>query len=505
MTPTEPFNLWLMDIDKYVLLNGLKEVTSQMIFEPSTNMFHKDGLFSEEIFGQLGSPKRLTTLGYIELNTKILNPIIYKNTIDLKPVYNSIMQGKTSAKWNDETKQFDVCTKEDPESNTGYDFFISHFNELVFTKTSSPARNNKILTIIKAQQNNVAIVTKLPVAPAGIRDIKEQRGRISVDEINKYYNSIIAMSQEVKNTFTNKFLAKFYDGIKFNIQLKVYEIYAYWQNFLDGKTGFTQRKYARRAIAYGTRNVVTSAEMTGTDPQDPTFLKNNEVLLPVFQTAKAFQPLVVYALKSMFYNSVFTFGSIQVPAIDPLTKKLIYVEVSDSEVTKALSTELAEDLINLFQNTEIRLNPVTIKDKNDKEYWLYLVYDTGEDIYIFRNIDEFEQSYNSWSTGREDLMFDMNKVHPLTYLEMMYISCCVAANNKYATITRYPAIEIGSIYPAKVVVGSTVPSRVVTMKNQNNNTPVFELSHYPVLGNSYLDSSVFHPSQAAGLQADYDK
>ena len=350
MTPTEPFNLWLMDVDKYVLLNGLKEVTSQMIFEPSTNMFHKDGLFSEEIFGQLGSPKRLTTLGYIELNTKILNPIIYKNTIDLKPVYNSIMQGKTSAKWNDETKQFDVCTKEDPESNTGYDFFISHFNELVFTKTSSPARNNKILTIIKAQQNNVAIVTKLPVAPAGIRDIKEQRGRISVDEINKYYNSVIAMSQEVKNTFTNKFLAKFYDGIKFNIQLKVYEIYAYWQNFLDGKTGFTQRKYARRAIAYGTRNVVTSAEMTGTDPQDPTFLKNNEVLLPVFQTAKGFQPLVVHALKSMFYNSVFTFGSIQVPAIDPLTKKLLYVEVSDSEVTKALSTELAEDLINLFQN-----------------------------------------------------------------------------------------------------------------------------------------------------------
>lgn len=504
MTPTEPFNIWTMNVDKYVLLNGIKEITSQMIFEPSTNVFHKEGLFSEEIFGQLGSSQRLIKLGYIELNTKILNPIIYKNTIDIKPIYNSIMQGKTSAKWNEDTKQFDICTKEDPDSDTGYEFFISHFNELEFTKTSSPTRNNKIITIMKAKENNTAIVTKLPVAPAGIRDIKEQRGRISVDEVNKYYNSILAMAQEVKNSFTNPFLAKFYDGIKYNLQLKVYEIYAYWQNFLDGKTGFTQKKYARRAIAYGTRNVVTSAEMTGTDPKDPTFLKNNEVLLPVFQTAKAFQPLVVYFIKTLFYNTIFTFGSTQIPVIDPLTKKIVYVEVNDSEVTKALSTELAEDLISLFQNTKMRLDPVTIKDKNDKEYWVYLIYDDDDSIYIFRNIDEFKNTYNEWSTGRKELMFNENKIRPLTYLEMMYISCYVATIDKYATITRYPAIEIGSIYPAKVIVGSTVPSKVVTWRNQYNNTPIYELPHYPILGNSYLDSSVFHPSQAQGLQADYD-
>lgn len=499
MKPAAPFNFWTMNPDQFILKHGLKEVVSQMIFEPSSNNFHPEGLFSEEIFGQLGSASRISTLGYINLNTDILAPVIYKNVIDLKPVYASIMQGKTAAVWNEKTKQFDVCTKDFEGADTGYSFFISHFNDLVFEKTSSPTRNNKILTINKAKASKTAIVNKLIVSPAGIRDVKEERGKIAVEEVNKLYKTVLAISQEVKNSLNNPFMAKFYDGIKYNLQLKIYEIYAYWSNFLDGKTGFAQRRYARRAIAYGTRNVVTSAEMTGTSPSDPTFLKHNETLLPIFQAAKAFQPLVIHAIREYFFNAIFTFGSVNIPVIDPETKKLVYTEIKDSELTKALSTELAEELISMFQNTETRLNPVSIQDKNDKTYWLYLIYDTGDTIQIFRNMDEFIERYKRYNPNKELIM---DNIRPLTYLEMMYLATEHATRGKYATVTRYPAIEIGSIYPSLVKIGSTVPSREIIYKFDPYE---IKLPHYPVLGNAYLDSTVFHPSQAAGLGADYDK
>lgn len=492
MKPVAPFNFWTMHPDSYIKQHGLQEVTSQMIYEPSTNNFHPSGLFSEEIFGQLGSASRVATLGYINLNTKILAPVIYKNVIDLKPIYNNIMQGKASARWNEETKQFDICSKSAEGANTGYSFFMEHFNELIFEQTSSPTRNNKILTIEKARSNDTAIVDKLIVAPAGLRDIKEKNGRVAVEEVNKMYNLVIAISNEVKASSFNKFLAKFYDGIKYNLQLKVYEIYNYWTNFLDGKTGFAQKRYARRAIAYGTRNVVTSAEMTGVSPTDATFLKHNETLIPIFQGAKAFQPLVIHMLREVFYTNIFNFGNTQVPVIDINTKNLIYVEIKDSELTKALSTTLAEEMISMFQNTETRLTPVTIKSKEDKDYYMYLIYDTGNDIYMFRNLDNFCEYYGF------DRNVVFNSCRPLTHLEMMYISTYIATMDKYCTVTRYPAIELGSIYPSKVKIGSTVPSREVVFHANNENTV---MPHYPVLGNSYLDSTVFHPSQAAGLGA----
>ena len=175
------------------------------------------------------------------------------------------------------------------------------------------------------------------------------------------------------------------------------------------------------------------------------------------------------------------------------------LKIKESELTKALSTELAEDTISLFQNTEVRLNPVSIKDKDDKVYWMYLVYDTGDTIEIFRNLDDFIERYKRFNPNKEIVL---DNIRPLTYLEMMYLATEQATNNKYATVTRYPAIEIGSIYPSKVKIGSTVPSREIIYKI---NGYEISLPHYPVLGNAYLDSTVFHPSQAAGLGADYDK
>ena len=506
MMPTAPFNAWLMYMPDFIQKNMLQEVTSQLLYEPSSTNFHPEGLFSESIFGQIGSSIRYSRLGYITLHTKLINPTIFDNIINLKRGYLAIMESKDYAIWNKETKMFDIVPKETEGSQTGYNFFISHLEELQFAESTSVTKKNTINTFYKAIKEKTALVEYLPVLPAGIRDIKEKNGRIDYGDINPLYITVLALSQEIKNAATNPFLMKYYDGIKYNLQLKINEIYRYLKNFVSGKGGFAQQKYARRAIAWGTRNVAISPIIEGISPSDDLFFKNDEIIVPVFQAAKGLLPLVSYHVRKLFYEQLFSISTNKVPAIDPRTYKVEYIEISDSELSKFTSTDAIETLVNSFQNIHMRDRPITVESKEGKRYFLYLVYDLGDEIYMLRNVEDFRAFMlkNRLNTANEKDI-DKDKLRPLTYIEMLYIAVFYASKGKYATITRYPAIEIGSIYPAKVKIASTVPSRKVYFMSQYAQNDYEVLLSYPILGNTYQDGMQVHPSQNKGLGLDYDK
>ena len=504
MRELSPANVWLMDVDNFIQRNALKEVTSTFIYAPSSNLFHPQGFFSEEIFGQINSPQRLTTFAYINLNIEILSPHIFKNVIDLKPFYHEVMQGKIYAIFDEVTSELIPSIRENENAGTGFVFFMKQFPKLVFQKTSSATRNNKIKTIDLSRDTGTAIINKMIVSPAGIRDAKEIGGRISIEEINKKYSSLLRTADSIKTAKENPVIEQFYDGIKYNAQLKAYEIYAYYKNLYEGKKGFGQGQYAHRALVYGTRNVITSSQLLGKTPDDPAYHKYDETIVPVFQAAKAFQPLVIHELKRIFYNQIFTLGSTRVPAIDPKTLKVLYIDVTSAQVTEAMSTKTSEDLISLFQNAHMRNKPVIIKDAENKPYYISLVYDLEDEIYSFTNIDNFKELLLK-NEPEKAKMFDMKKVRPLTYVEMIYIATYQATLGKHGTITRYPAIEIGSIYPTKVKVATTVPSRTITFKSQYIPEQEVVMPMYPIVGkSSYLDSCILHPSRTPGLGADYD-
>ena len=61
----------------------LGEIVNPNIFESSTNRFDRAGLFSTDIFGQVGSQARNTTLGYIDLKLKILHSFVFQNLCTL--------------------------------------------------------------------------------------------------------------------------------------------------------------------------------------------------------------------------------------------------------------------------------------------------------------------------------------------------------------------------------------------------------------------------------------
>ena len=488
-----PVNISVMNVDTFINQHQCKPVTSLFIRESSSDEFHHDGLFSEEIFGQIGSTDRLVTFGYINLRATIIQPLVYGYLIRIKSLYGEIMSGKTYAVFDKTDSDFHTADATDPGAGTGYKFFIDQFAKLKIKRTESASQNDKVEVIDKYRSS--CLIDKYLVMPAGLRDMREDEGRPAADSINKLYSSLmnyvsaLPMDSEVANS-------DIFDAVRFSIQKKANEIYEFIFDMMEGKFGYFQRKYSSRNLALGTRNVITPPDMSGTAPDDPAYLKCDEIKTPLYQAVKMYQPIMVYWLKN-YTTKVFSQFSDQVALIDVDTHKLTYQPVSEDQKNMFTTSEGLEKIIALFDDTEFRFTPIFVYTEEGKKYYMYLIYDTGTDIWLVRDLEEFKRAYAAIG------VYNQAYLRPLTYADLFYICGFLTTEHRYAYVTRYPAIEIGSTVPCKVHLGSTAPSRKVTYRSILNKD-IALLPEYPVIGAAFVDSTVLHPSILKGLTADFD-
>lgn len=369
-------------------------VTTTAIFESSNRKFHPEGLFSEVIFGQVGTEDRRIRKGYIDLRTKLITPHLFKQIVKLKSYYKDIMSGKEYAIFDPVLKDFVKTTREDPKASTGFEFFVSHLDKIVFQETGSSKRSDRISVINKYR--NQLLMDKLVVVPAALRDIRITEGRVSPEEINKYYMSILDLRLALPDNYTTDML---YDSIRYQLQNKVMQIYTYLQELMDGKGGFGQSKYSSRKVVGGSRNVITAPDVSATEtPDSPNSMKNGEVLYPLFQALKSATPLVVNKLTTGLLSNVFDPTAPVQALIDADTFKLTYVEVDTREMDKFTTSDGINDLINDYRNPEVYFKPVSVNGKVDgkiKPYYILMVYATDTDVYFFRNIDDFKSTFGN--------------------------------------------------------------------------------------------------------------
>ena len=489
----DPLKIWPMEVDKFIEANNLLEVTSPFIHVSSSTDMDPDGLFSERIFGPIATPLRMVKMGYISLGCKVFHPIVYQALIALKRFYGEIMAAKTYAKWDPVERDFIRANEQEDGADTGFTFFLSHFNQIQFNRNSSLKRNDRIEMLVKYKDR--LFIDKCIVSPAGIRDFSAEDGRLEKDSINTLY---IGLLERAKSMPPGGADDPIYDAIHYAIQKRVLEIYEYLQNFVRGKSGYFQSRFASRSVAQGTRNVITSSSMVATDPSSPQYHKQDEVKVPLFQAAKGYASLVIYWLKSIFYGNIIQQGADQIPLIDPDSYALVYMPIDDKDKDALLTSEGILKTIDRFRDVEYRWRPVTAIAMG-KTYFLFLVYDDGKEIAIIRNLEEFKTIFKNIRGAEPDKKF----IRPLTYAEMMYIATYQASLGKFGTITRYPVTDEQSIFPAKTHLVSTSPSRIVTLLNTQTGGGVI-LPEYPVMGGRFLDVLMFHPSKRAGLTADYD-
>ena len=390
----QPFNITILDPEEYITKRQLLPVTTSTIFEPSTTRFHPDGLYSEVIFGQIGSTERIVRGGYMDLRCNVITPHLYKQLITLKGYYKDIMAGRKYAYFDNKAKDFMSCPEHTEGAGTGYTFFLKHLKDIQFVSTGSTRRQDKI-DLLKKYKDRL-VVTRFIVLPAGVRDIKFTDGRIKSEEINKLYSGLLSLIKALPEKISEDPL---YDSIRFQIQSKVQDIYEYICDLLDDKGGFGQSKYAARNISYGTRNVITACILSRTaSATAPNAVAPDEVELPLFQCMKAATPLVVNKLKTVIFEQIFT-GNDRIALINTDTCDMEYVTVTTETMNRYTTAQGLEELINEFQNRHWLMQPATVdaidEKGKSKPYYLRLVCDLGDSIFTLRGKTDFENMMKS--------------------------------------------------------------------------------------------------------------
>lgn len=481
----QPVNLFYVNLQQE-RLRSLRPVTTLDSFIGGTREFHPEGLFSTEIFGRLGTPERDTKFSYIKLGTTIYHPFVYKALCSLAALYKGILEGTTYAIFDEKTKDF---VKSDPiAGQTGYQFFFSRWRDLKPKETDSISRKFKI-TYIK--HHDIIETQNVLILPAGKRDIEfDSNGRPVDHEINDMYRRVL----QISNTFSSSQDTNdpIFDNSRLSLQQAFNEIYEHFSRMVGiGKKSFMQAKWARRAIDYGMRDVISAPTITSPILGDVSNISINDTLVGLFPTMAATMPKVQHAITANWLAYKFTDDSSSATLINPQSLRSESRDISTRTLDKWRSTEGIEKLIKGFENRKLRNKPIMIEG-----YYLALVYRDEQSVKVFGSLDELPENFNK------------DYVKPITYAEFFYYFCCPTWDETPMFVTRYPVSGDGSIYPSFIYTVTTKPSqKLFKLDDQWNITADSYLyREFPSIEDdtSWIETMSPHPRMLGGLGGDHD-
>lgn len=479
-----PFNISIMQLTKE-RLQSLRPVTTMDYFASAGGELHPDGLFSPLIFGRQGDEARFTRFSYIDIRLPVFHPLYYKRLTALKAMYRGIMNGTVYARWDPQLKDF-VAANE-LEGRTGYSFFLETWDQIVFQRNESPARNQRIDLILKFKDR--ALTSKVLVMPAALRDIEiGDDGRAEVAEVNSLYRKLLAIANTVPHDAR---ASQTLDRPQQLLQQTFNDVYDYIEGLLAGKHGFLQSKWGRRHVFNGTRNVITSCDISREVLGGPDQIHHNDTILGLRQASRGLMPLVIHHLRQFLLDDVFAVGNGHAQLIDPTTLERTSVALSPQALDRWSSVEGLEKVIASYGETDIRDQPVVLDD-----YYLALIYAPKDRLVfrVFTNIDELPAQ------------LDRADVRPINLMELLYL-CMYSRWREYAVyVTRYPVTGPESCYPSYVYVRTTMVGEIRReLDAQFEELPgdehlALEFPTYNPI--AYMDSMVPHPSRLAGLGGD---
>jgi DNA-directed RNA polymerase subunit beta' len=265
----------LMDVNNFC--KNLKPVKTSITVTKSDE-FHEGGIFSEIIFGPLGSSLRTNTYSYIELNCKIIHPTAFKILKQLdRKIIDFISVEKT---FNLDTNGI---LQEDENGINGINNFIKIFPNINF-REHTPERK-KLSDMIKgAFKQGTLFVDKIPVVPPDFRPIyKDNEGRWIQDKMNNFYTSLITRSISIKPIDVK---SPFFDILNFNIQKSVNDLDEFTREKISHKYGLIRSSILGKRVDYSGRAVISCG------PE----LRGDEIGIPFKMAISLFEPFILHLI-----------------------------------------------------------------------------------------------------------------------------------------------------------------------------------------------------------------
>jgi len=334
-------NLKILDIEKFVKENNLKEVSSPEIYLFNTETFDPKGVYSEEIFGKIGSEKRMKTFAYIDLKDLFIHPEAFDILKKIVPNLQKVIYGAQKIKF-DENKGIFIQS-EDNEGKWGVKFIYETLKSDKFNWDHYRKKCGKEADFVY-ENLDLIFVKKWLVLPAGIRDIQEIAGKMQEQEISKEYRKLIYLIQSRQNTNENAdSLMQIFsqenteDTLALKIQNTLIKINKIIQDKLKSKGGLIRSFKLSKRVDHAARLVLG-------ENKD---LKPNEVEVPWFVLLKLYEPFVMHYILN---NKRFTYIKDDVEkkygtsSVDSVKEYLSYV----AQYPKTCEEDIKEKLIEIL-------------------------------------------------------------------------------------------------------------------------------------------------------------
>jgi len=263
----------VLDVNKFV--KGLTPViTTELITR--TGEFNPNGLLSEEIFGVEGSIDRSKKMSFLELNTNVIHPTLYRHIVKLERKLEKVFSTEISIRINP-----NGSIMEDENGITGISAFIENFSKIKFRDLNSPQRKAIIENLQQAYKSKTLFIDKLPVVPPDVRPVFEnEKGELQIDQLNEIYQNILRKSFQLKSAGTK---GQFFDLLSYGLQLAVNSHDSFIQGRIEKKGGLIRGNMLGKRIDFSGRAVITPG------PQ----LNVNEVGIPLRMAVMIFQPFIL--------------------------------------------------------------------------------------------------------------------------------------------------------------------------------------------------------------------
>lgn len=479
-----PFNIALVDSKKDSMLFSLFSVDVLNTFDNDTGDFHPRGLFSNAIFGQQGDEKRSTQHSFINLKAPIMHPFYLKILNGFKPLYREILLGTGYGIFDEKLKDF---IRADPiTGETGYAYFISKFNDLVFEVGGSIERRQRVKFL--NENRDKAFMTKYIVIPAGLRDIEfSEDGRPVEDDLNPLYRKLISQVATV-NTVTASVNDAVLDNARRSITMTGELIFSHIYDLIEGKRGFIQSKFASRKVFGTTRNVISAQEMGTENLNDIRAPRQDTTTVGLPQFMSGTQPKMRYRLREFVLKDFIDNLRGTVSVYDPKTLEKVEVTLPEKVSDKWGTDDGLNSIMGSFSNPVVRHKRVYVDG-----YCIGLLYNDGKGFKRIYDINEVPKDKRQFVT-------------PLTWAEMFYLAAAPFVKEVRATNTRYPITTLGSTYPSRAYLKTTELSLYLHPYDDNwnldkTNTDYVEFPNTEKK-TAFHETMVVHSSNLPALGAD---
>lgn len=283
----------LINIEKFMSENGFDgPITSPNIMMGNSLNFHPKGVQSEEIFGLVGSKERSTNYSWIELNCKIIHPVVYNILISkLERTKIEDLLSTENTYDLDENGHL-VLNKDGNGELNGFTSFIDNIDKFRFRKDEDKsADKNKLIDLLYEKLNDDSFfITKLIVIPPNFRETQvfEESGDITISELDTLYSRIINLSYQVNSVSGNV-----YDVLSFRMQSLLKELYEFARIKISKKNGMIRNMMLGKRVDFTGRSVISP---------NPN-LNAGEVGLPLRMICQLFEPYILYGILNSDYST----------------------------------------------------------------------------------------------------------------------------------------------------------------------------------------------------------